>query len=311
MRSDLRNSDLARALNGGKGNKANKPQRTATKSVAKARQTRTVAVSARPKARFDTETTNPLAPRYLGKLNGAINSAPQAKAAHIANGQYLKGSGPVSLAAALAVADYEFDKANMAFLEEQEAAQSTLDLAQDIADAQEIVDAGGPTQAEIDAAQAVLDDPNATNEQKAAAQDVIDDAEAFADAEDFLDGTTPPTELEIDEAAAKLEEEAPSDADVIAAEDALLAHYKGDLPASEDPEEMRLSDEEQAVVDAVRDANPDAETVGSLLPEHDPTEETVAETPTPDGDDETAGDETVEVDSDDTELPEEEFASND
>ena len=81
-----------------------------------------------------------------------------------------------------------------------------------------------------------------------------------------------------------VESDPPSDEDVISAEDALLAHYKGDLPESENPEEMRLSDEEQAVVDAVRDGNPTGEEVGGIIghePEDD-EEEIVEEEEIPD-----------------------------
>ena len=47
-------------------------------------------------------------------------------------------------------------------------------------------------------------------------------------------------------------------ADVIAAEDALLALYQGKLPSSDNPETRRLSDEEQDVNEAVGDRAPDA-----------------------------------------------------
>ena len=41
-------------------------------------------------------------------------------------------------------------------------------------------------------------------------------------------------------------------------------HYKGDLPPSEDPD-IRLSEGEQSVVDAVRESNPDDATVSAAL----------------------------------------------
>ncbi len=83
-----------------------KPKKKATtKSVS-----RPVKSSKTPKARSSAaefaQRKGTMHPSNLGKLNGAINSSPRAKQAHIENGQFMKGSGPVSLAAALAVADY-------------------------------------------------------------------------------------------------------------------------------------------------------------------------------------------------------------
>ena len=84
------------------------------------------------------------------------------------------------------------------------------------------------------------------------------------DAANLIDENAAPTQEEIDEANNIVEEGPPSNEAVLDAEDALLAHYKSDLPGSEDPG-MRLSEEEQEVVDAIRGANPSDEVIEEAL----------------------------------------------
>ena len=84
--------------------KSQKTQRSVTRSTNKKTTNGPVKQSKRSPVRNASFKSDPLHPSNLGKLNGAINSSPNAKAAHIANGQYASGKGPVSLAAAPAVA---------------------------------------------------------------------------------------------------------------------------------------------------------------------------------------------------------------
>lgn len=273
LRNDLLNSDLGRLI---RDNTPNNAHRNTSRSLVSTGAKPKVTTSRRPKARFDTVASDPMDPRSLGKLRGAIQSSPRAKAAHIASGQYAKGTGPVSLAAALAVADYKYGKAAMAFDWDRADAQATLDLTQSIAAAQALVDDGGPTQDEIGAAQTILGSTYSTEAQKLAAQALIEKQDAVAEALDLLDNATPPSQVDVDAATAMLEAEPPSDAAVIAAEDALLALYQGEFPTSDDPENRRLSDEAQKVIDAVRASNPSRDVVGSLLATHAASEARVA-----------------------------------
>ncbi len=280
------------------------------RTVKRAAYTKTAPVkSARPPARvskfddkFDKGT---LHPSNLGKLNGAINSSPNAKAAHIANGQYMKGTGPVSLAAALAVADYDYANAFDDYREDLAKAEETLNTVAALEEANAIVEAGPPTQMEVvdaqaviddpestpkqieeaqavideaadaaqalEDAQAVLDDPDSTQEQIDEANKTIDAAKEIADAQEFIEDTETPTQEAIDEANAIIEEGAPSDEDVVAAEDALLAAYKGSF--SDD--EILAEEEQQEVIDAVRGANPSRETIEEALDRPEEIEEDV------------------------------------
>ncbi|MEP4389547.1 MAG: hypothetical protein ABJ344_12150 [Sulfitobacter pontiacus] len=284
--------------------KSQKPQRNVTRSTNKKTERVTVTKSLRPPVRNANFKSDPLHPSNLGKLNGAINSSPNAKAAHIANGQYASGKGPVSLAAALAVADYTYGEALGRYETDHASAQETLGLVealeeanavvtraeesvqelsdaqailadpnaftpQEVADAQGTVDAANEAVQELADAQAVLADPDAfTPEEVTTAQETVDAStdtvQQVEDAADFIDENPAPSEEEIDEANNIVEDGPPSDEGVIDAEDALLANYKGDLPNSENPED-RLSEEEQEVVDAVRDANPPDEVIEEAL----------------------------------------------
>ncbi len=194
-----------------------------------------------------TKEKGPLHASNLGKLNGAIHSSPNAKLAHIRNGNF---NGPVGMAAALALADYSYAADQEAYA----AAAQTLELAaafdlienaptpEEIAAAQELVDNGiDDGQADLDA-QALLDYPDLT------------------DALALTDGiTTPPTDEEIAAAQAMIDEGEPSRDDVTAAEAKLLAAYKG-----------TLDDASSALVlDAVRASLPTAEEIAAALP---PTE---------------------------------------
>lgn len=193
-----------------------------------------------------------LHPSNLGKLNGAINSSPRAKEAHIANGQYANGTGPVSLAAALAVADYQ--KAGLIDV------QNAFDTVNSTS-AEELADATGA----IEDYETNPDTEITETEYKEA----VDLVESVADAQNTINAAAEKgiTEDNIDAAVET------AHVDVETAEDNLLAHYKGDLPPPDDDSDMRLSEEEQEVVDTVRASNPDEETVGDILGTHDVEEE--------------------------------------
>ncbi len=286
--------------------KSQKTQQAATKPTRKQTAKVSVTKSKRPPVKKTVFKLDPLHPSNLGKLNGAINASPNAKAAHIANGKFATGKGPVSLAAALAVADYSYRAEFEEYVVELAAAQEKLDLvdaleeasaiveqaenkAQDLADAravladpdaftpaevaaaQDTVDAANEAVQVLADAQAIVSDPGSfTPEEVSAAQKTLDIAEEKAqeivEAATFIDENPAPSQEEIEEANNVIEEGPPSEEDVIKAEDALLAQYKGDLPESDKPDE-RLSDEEQEVVDAVRDSNPADEVIEEALGE--------------------------------------------
>ena len=212
---------------------------------------------------------DPLHPSNLGKMNGMINSSPNAKAAHIANGQYLKGTGPVSLAAALAVADYEFAMATDAF----DKATETAELAAALDEANALLGTEPPTEEAVAEAQDFLNNPpeDATDEDIAAAESVVNDAADRQAAQDFVDNTEAPSEEDVAAAQETLDAGPPSEDDVIAAEEAALATYKGDL-ADED---------EEAVLDAVRASLPDDGAIAAAVAK---ANEKAAEEETVDGD---------------------------
>ena len=163
-------------------------------------------------------------PSNLGKMNGVINSSPNAKLAHIANGQYMKGTGPVSLAAALTVADYQYAKA----LDDFDMAVETLDAA---------------TEDQLMAAQTIFADYDANMDGFLSEEerDTAIEATAETDAplsEDDLDAAQTISDAQETVAAGE-----PSADAVKEAQDAVLSTYKGDLPT--------LMPDEEAVVDAV------------------------------------------------------------
>ena len=243
------------ALFGKKPAKSNEKQRTQTKT----------ANSSKP-------TKGLMHPSNLGKLNGAINSSPRAKEAHIQNGQYASGTGPVSLAAALAVADYEYAMAK----EEYDAAVGTAALAdafdtldgvpqEDVLSAQDLVteyDTDEDGVLSDDEKQAAVDATEGTDD--ALSLDDLHDAQSLNDAANLTEGQEMPDEDDVASAREIVEEGEPSTEAVEDAEDNLLAHYKGELEPSTDPEQ-RLSEDEQRVVDTVRLSNPDEETVSAAL----------------------------------------------
>ncbi len=163
-----------------------------------------------------------------GNMNGAYHSSDRAKEAHIANGQYLSGKGPVSLAAALAVADF-----------------NALGItAQDIADAQAVLSFD---QAAADAALQSLLDADGTYADKAALQAAADAGTVTNQALlDALAATVPPTQQEIDEAQATLNA-------IAAVEDAEKAITES-WNKNTDTDPDSLSTEEQGLLDGLRSA---------------------------------------------------------
>lgn len=243
-------------------------------------------VSTKPMSR--PKTKGVLHPSNLGKLNGALNSSPNAKLAHIKNGNF---NGPVGLAAALAVAD--FGVANLR--DDVDDATATLTLAAAFALVDLIADStldGPPTEDERLAA-AVLSDPLASPEDITAATELLgpdvtpeqlqaitsypevsqeDIDVAIAATEETDENGAPvssPTVDEIADATVTLETYSTVQSDVKAAEDAILAEYKGTLP--QDDLDLVGTDgyisASTQVLNSVRDANPDAEAVRSALPQ--------------------------------------------
>ena len=257
FKTDLKTLSRNVKENGLAGLFSKKSGTTRTTKKYRSTKTRTAAPinSARPPkrlSRFDTDAT---APNKMGKLNGAHNSSPQAKAAHIANGQYLKGTGPVSLAANLAVADYYFND-----LMGEDNTLSPGDV-KSIDDAFDLRDTSDLT---LEEAQTVLNDPNSSPDELEEAQDVKNayDLTTDADGEDI----DRPTSEQVDAATT-----------VHDAEDGLLEHYKGDFSEDEDLAMEQRDD----VLGSVRESNPDDGAIESAL-ERNGTGEQDFEQATPD-----------------------------
>ncbi|MFY0691481.1 MAG: hypothetical protein JXR14_06095 [Paracoccaceae bacterium] len=248
-----------------------------TKQASAKTTSRAPAVASRP-------VKGPLHPSNLGNLNGALNSSPNAKLAHIRNGNF---SGPVGLAAALAVADYQYATDLTEFTD----AQAVLDLAQayavienapsetDIADAQAVVDLAAAFEA-----QALLDNAIDDGQADLDAQDVLDaygsldgltapsepdltaarevlDYPDVSEAEALTAGTTEPGEAEVAAAQATVDAGEPTLDDVTTAEAELLeAWNKGDAD----------SPDSGTVLDAIRGSLPSPDAISSALPEEEP-----------------------------------------
>lgn len=214
--------------------------------------------SVRPPEQIASRLKEPMHPGNLGKLNGALNSSPRAKEAHIANGNYGIGKGPVSLAAALAVADYTLAQTGAA-REAVIAAEETLALAE----AFDLVE-NSPTAAEVDEARAVLDDPLASEEAKALAQAVLDYPDTTA-AQAVIAGQEKPSEADLAAAQEVIELGVPAQQDyadaalsVVEIEEAILSGSTGELS----------EEEADALLAAVRASNPDPQAVGAALERH-------------------------------------------
>ncbi|WP_170764862.1 hypothetical protein [Ruegeria lacuscaerulensis] len=253
-RSKGKQFSLKDLFGGKKGNAANKTQKKGIKGLfngkkqqaATARTKNTsVKQSPRPTSRkaiyIDDGT---LDPRNLGKLNGAINSSTKAKLAHIANGQYAKGTGPVSLAAGLAVADANFNhamgkdsKLSPEEVQELNAAFGFLDDApMSVEEAEEVL-------ANEEA------NPGSTD------PDDLEDAQAVKDAHDLTtDEDGNPVKRPTEDQAAAAEA-------VHQAEAGLLGHYKGDFSDDDNV----ATEQQDRVLGAVRASNPDDEAVKAAL----------------------------------------------
>lgn len=162
--------------------KGGKHQRTTSQAFS-AKPTKNAPVaSTRPARKVGYKIDNPMHPSKLGKMNGLLNSSYKAKEAHIANGQWAKGTGPVSIGAALAVADYQkaavdtlaaedsYTEAQTSF---EEASMTAKDLGiENVVQAQNVL----TTAAEEEAAG--VEDPTYSPEKVEAAQGLVDaDAE--------------------------------------------------------------------------------------------------------------------------------------
>ncbi len=241
--------------------KGDKQQRK-TRSVSAKPTKNAPLASTRPAKRVGYKIKDDMHPSNLGKMNGLLNSSPNAKLAHIANGQYLKGTGPVSLAAALAVADYEAlhiqeDYATAYGVEVDDALMDAIDTIH-LSDAYDVLDVNDAL-------------PEEEQLNRETAQSILDEADPASDeyqqAESYLDALDKVEEAEAD--LAEGEEDARPDEDRLAdandvidaqegveeAEAGVLSTYKGDL---------ELADED-ALLDAARDSLPDDEAVGAAL----------------------------------------------
>ncbi|MEE9388723.1 MAG: hypothetical protein V3U96_08930 [Paracoccaceae bacterium] len=181
-------------------------------------------------ARLSTPATEALHSSQLGNLNGAIHSSPNAKLAHIRNGNF---NGPVGLAAALAVADHNGAEVDQVV---QDAALATLALDQAIADLNTAaMDAGydsyehyltendaGSLMAELETliTDTELPSPEQVADATAAIEAAAETAAAIADAEAALlaawnkgDATDPDAALALDQIRGSL----PSPEDIAAA----------------------------------------------------------------------------------------------
>ena len=236
--------------------KANKPARSVTASKA-----------------APSKKDDPLHPSNLGKMNGFLNSSPNAKLAHIANGQYLSGTGPVSLAAGLAVAKYEFGA-----VEEAVAIQTAAEAYEALnAFDDDQVAAADALYEEFDAnGNGIFDDEDlAALEEAEVSADKIAEAEAVREAQEgIIDPDTgeayeEPSEDQIADAEDVLsdfgEDEDPLDVAGMALDDAeaaALTTYKGDFDALDE-------DEQQEVLDAMHDALPADEDIEDALAKYD------------------------------------------
>ena len=196
--------------------------------------------SNRPPSRRATYRADLMHPTNLGKLNGAINSSPRAKQAHIENGQYMKGSGPVSLAAGLAVADYGFSDVM--------GPDNTLSAKEvkDIDAAFKVRDTSSLT---LDDAETILANPGPQDPATVAEAQTVKDAYDLTKDDEGADIDRPAVE-QVAAAGAVLD-----------AQDGLLGHFKGGF--SED--ETLAAAQQQEVLGAVRAANPDPAMVGTSL----------------------------------------------
>jgi hypothetical protein len=193
--------------------------------------------STRPMTRPSFKDRDYMHPSNLGKMNGMINSSPNAKLLNIANGQYLKDTGPVSSGAALAVADYQFLLTARAYAEVYsvpvedavEDARTTLELQAAYGFVDEHAKRPAEEQLTRQSAEAIVTDPDADLESSA-----YKDAEAFLDAQDFVDQA----EAKLDEGVdarpdagkvAAANDVIDADVAVTAAELNSLTTYKADL----------------------------------------------------------------------------------
>lgn len=178
-------------------------------------------------------------PSNLGKMNGAINSSPQAKLAHIKNGNF---NGPVGIAAAYALADYDYTTGYADYDEAQTIIQALEPLAEsfdyiagydDALDELARLDAEGvdPTSEEYLIAAA-----SANAETYQSALDTIKEAEEAA----IADGNSFSEELVYEQLAAASAIEEPDETTLEEAEGNLFALYKGDEDSLTDIEKELL-----------------------------------------------------------------------
>lgn len=212
------------SASGRSGNGAGNSNNASSRSNSSANKTG----NANSAANLSRSSKGTLHPANLGELNGAINSSASAKLAHIRNGNF---NGPVGLAAALALADYNYSLVDVAALN---SAKDTLALAA----AFDLI-ANPPTESEIAAAEAGELDP-------LVAEAILSYPQRLAAAEALVaDQDTPPTSEEIAAAQSVVDQSEQLLADVDAAESNVLDAYKGSLDAQNRDE----------VLQAVRDGN--------------------------------------------------------
>lgn len=185
-------------------------------------------------------------PSNLGAMNGALNSSPQAKLAHLKNGNF---NGPVGLAAAWALEDYEYRTA----MEAYEAAQGTV-----------LANIGDVTTLDLLAGYDPLDPSTYPDTEAALAslesleEGTVEYEIAYAtanftpeSAQALFDGLSDETDENADQAAADALRatlataeavEEPSSEELDAADTALFALYKGDTELTEEEKQILLGE---------------------------------------------------------------------
>jgi hypothetical protein len=193
----------------GKGTSANGKSPDASKAS-----TKSAAKKPSKAAKADAVDAS-LAPRELGKMNGALNASINAITAHIRNGQTT--NGPVGLMAGLAIAD-----AAAAEVAETTGAVLGLDLAHDALSAA-LVDAGYVDAEGNPDLAGYLGTADVPEEVSGPISDAIAAVGGLNEDGSFV--TPAPTE---DEVAVAVAAAAEAEADVTAAEDALLGAWNKD-----------------------------------------------------------------------------------
>ncbi|QJF52212.1 hypothetical protein [Roseobacter ponti] len=223
-------------------------------------------------------------PSNLGKMNGAINSSPNAKLAHIRNGNF---NGPVGVAAAYAVADAQYADAAEAYAD----AEARISELTPVSEAFGYIETYNQAVADLEDGTLTPDDEGYED-----AVDLVNDTEALQNAEDTIadarEQAEDPDSVTAENVQAALDEASDvEEPDRMALDDAetnLLGLYKGDEESLDDVQK-------KALIDSVN--LPTRDQVRAVLPQEDADTLPAEDPDTPLTDDETAEtlDDAVEV----------------